>query len=137
MTYPSDRRVQAAMQLSLYSLVLGTVHALDATQTACHVLLQVVTYTSDVRGAGSDATVFAQLVGNDGTGPRCNLVPSDSKASSFSRGQRDAFHLHLPELGRLQSLTIGRLGHEFLREACANRHVPKLTCSEQLKRLPE
>lgn len=48
------------MQQSLPSLVWCTVHALHATQTACPVLLQVVTYTSDVRGAGSDATVYAQ-----------------------------------------------------------------------------
>lgn len=72
--------------------------------------VQVVTYTSDLRGAGSDATVFVQLRGEQGSSPRCNLVPADRAASSFTRGQKDVFQLLLPELGTLTFLTIGNCG---------------------------
>ena len=71
-------------------------------------LIQVVTYTSDVRGAGTDATVFIELEGQLGSSPRQGLIPPGSASDSFGRGQADPFRLHLPELGKLQSLTIGR-----------------------------
>lgn len=91
-------------------LLLQAAHAgLTFSQFQTSHMFQVVTYTSDLRGAGSEATVFARLRGEQGTSPRCSLIPADREASSFSRGQKDVFQLQLPELGTLQSLTIGRL----------------------------
>lgn len=69
----------------------------------------MVTYTSNVRGAGTDATVFVELEGQLGRSPRQALSPTGSAADAFGRGQADQFTLQLPELGVLQSLTIGRL----------------------------
>ncbi len=69
---------------------------------------QVVTYTSDLRGAGTDATVFVELAGELGSGPRCKLMnQAGAAADAFGRGQTDTFVVQLPELGELQSLTIG------------------------------
>jgi len=67
----------------------------------------VVTYTSDLRGAGTDATVFVELAGKLGSGPRCKLMNQAGAADAFGRGQTDCFMVQLPELGELQSLTIG------------------------------
>lgn len=64
-------------------------------------------YTSDLRGAGSDATVFVELAGKLGTGPRCKLMNQAGAADAFGRGQTDSFVVQLPELGELQALTIG------------------------------
>lgn len=89
-------------------VVLQNIHSIADRYVQASCDMQVVTYTSDLRGAGSDGTIFAQLVGTNGSSPRCNLVPADRSASSFSRGQQDVFQLHLPELGPLQALTIGK-----------------------------
>ena len=72
------------------------------------VLVQLVTYTSDLRGAGTDATVFVELTGKLDSSPRHSLIAPGSASDSFGRGQTDTFTLQLPELGVLQSLTIGR-----------------------------
>ena len=64
-------------------------------------------YTSDLRGAGTDATVFVELAGDLGSGPRCKLMNQAGSADAFGRGQTDTFVIQLPELGELQSLTIG------------------------------
>ena len=71
-------------------------------------LVQVVTFTSDLRGAGTDATVFVELAGKLGSSAHHSLIASGSTSDSFGRGQTDNFTLQLPELGVLQSLTIGR-----------------------------
>lgn len=68
-----------------------------------------MTYTSDVRGAGTDATVFVELTGKAGSSPPHSLIAPGSASDSFGRGQTDSFTLQLPELGVLQSLTIGRV----------------------------
>ena len=64
-------------------------------------------YTSDLRGAGTDATVFVELAGDLGSGPRCKLMNQAGSADAFGHGQTDTFVIQLPELGELQSLTIG------------------------------
>ena len=69
--------------------------------------MQVVTYTSDLRGAGTDATVFVELTGELGTSTRCKLSNQAHAADAFGQGQTDCFVVQLPELGQLQLLTIG------------------------------
>lgn len=83
-------------------------------------LVQVVTYTSDLRGAASDATVFMEMTGKLGSSPRRSLIAPGSPSDSFGRGQTDSFTLQLPELGVLQSLTIGRaaLTSALPQQAC-------------------
>ena len=72
-----------------------------------------MTYTSDLRGAGTDATVFVELTGELGTGTRCKLSNQAHAADAFGRGQMDCFVVQLPELGQLQSLTIGKCLSSF------------------------
>ncbi|DBB10366.1 TPA: hypothetical protein ACH3X3_001925 [Trebouxia sp. C0006] len=89
----------------------GTSRVLPAQlEDPCHasdmVDYQVVTYTSDLRGAGTDATVFVELAGELGSGPRCKLMNQAGAADAFGRGQTDSFMVQLPELGELHSLTI-------------------------------
>ena len=79
---------------------------------------QVVTYTSDLRGAGTDATVFVELHGQQGSGPRLALLPQGqgqgAAADSFTRGGVDSFQLPMPDLGDLHSLTVGEAFVSFI-----------------------
>ena len=94
-----------AMSLKLYCIFWSRVLIMYTSDTS--LLMQIVTHSSDLRGAGTDATVSVELNGELGSTPRCNLVASDSATDSFARGQTDSFTLQLPELGMLQSITIG------------------------------
>ena len=74
----------------------------------CHLLLQVVVHTSDIRGAGTDASVYIVLAGEQGASPRCDLVGAHTAvASAFGRGGIDSFTVQATELGDLHTLTIG------------------------------
>lgn len=54
--------------------------------------LQVVTFTSDMRGAGTDAGVYVELIDNAGASSgRKSLVTSAPDA--FERGKRDEFSI--------------------------------------------
>ena len=88
-------------------------------------LVQVVTYTSDLRGAGTDATVFVELTGELGSSPRHSLIAPGSTSDSFGRGQTDSCTLQMPELGVLQLLTIGRVALTSLlpQQACLSNGV--------------
>lgn len=71
--------------------------------------MQVVTHTSDVRGAGTDAAVFAELIGSSGaTSGRKQLVSAAPDA--FERGKVDEFRLRCQHLGELARLRIGHDG---------------------------
>ena len=67
----------------------------------------VEVHTGDVRGAGTDAGVFVELLGERGatSGPRA-LLPSPPSAAAFARGAVDAFELRLPALGELSALRV-------------------------------
>ncbi|KAG2501257.1 hypothetical protein HYH03_001064 [Edaphochlamys debaryana] len=61
-------------------------------------------YTSDIRGAGTDADVFVVLHGELGDTP-VTFFPS--QLENFERGSVDKFRLLLPYVGKLRALTIG------------------------------
>jgi hypothetical protein len=69
----------------------------------------VITYkilvkTGDVRGAGTDANVFAQLFGENGdTGER----KLEASGNNFERGHTDTFGIEAVGLGELTKLRIG------------------------------
>lgn len=71
--------------------------------------LLVVTYkvavkTGDVRGAGTDANVFAQIFGENGdTGER----KLESSGNNFERGHTDLFGIEAVSLGQITKLRIG------------------------------
>ncbi|GAB4821886.1 hypothetical protein N2152v2_008932 [Parachlorella kessleri] len=72
------------------------------------VTYKVVVYTSDVKGAGTDASVFLELKGDQHcSGP---VVLSSSDSSAFERGQVDTFTLRLPRLGEVVEALVGHDG---------------------------
>lgn len=70
---------------------------------------QVVIYTSDVRGAGTDAGVYVELIDSDAatSGRKQLLSPAPD---AFERGKVDEFNLKCQALGDLAKLRIGHDG---------------------------
>ena len=66
---------------------------------------KVVVYTSDLRGAGTDANVFATIFGADKDSGRLTL---DNSRDNFERNQVDTFFFEFPySLGVLERVHIG------------------------------
>lgn len=61
--------------------------------------------------------MFVELNGKAGSSPPHSLIAPGRASDSFGRGQTDSFTLQLPELGELQSLTIGRIALHFHNKA--------------------
>ncbi|KAF5839075.1 Lipase/lipooxygenase [Dunaliella salina] len=59
--------------------------------------------TADVKGAGTDASIFARVVGSF---KDSGWLPLLANHDTFERGQEDVFVLNLPELGAIQSLSL-------------------------------
>lgn len=71
---------------------------------------QVVTRTSDIRGAGTDASVYVALIGNnDSTSGIQQLQPT--RPYTFDQGQVDEFRIRCSALGDLAHLRIGHDGN--------------------------
>lgn len=68
-------------------------------------------YTSNLIGAGTDANVYMQIIGNKTASARFNLdkkiVMSGGNADLFEQGQCDKFSKHLPDIGRPIKIKIG------------------------------
>ena len=77
--------------------------------------------TGDIRGAGTDANVFAQIFGENGdTGER----KLEASGNNFERGHTDTFGIEAVDLGDLTKLRIGHDG----RHVRQNRsHIPSDT----------
>jgi hypothetical protein len=86
-------------------------------------MLQVVTYTSDLRGASTDAGVYIELFDTAGASSGCKqllLAASDA----FERGKADEFTITCHALGRLTKL---RVGHDS-KGARPAWHLAKVGC---------
>lgn len=71
-------------------------------------LYKVVVHTSDLPGAGTDASVYLQLHGELGDSMPCPLVAEPGKMSEmFERGSKDTFELRLQAVGKLTAVTVG------------------------------
>lgn len=69
---------------------------------------KVVVHTSDLPGAGTDASVFLVLHGEHGDSLPCPLTAAPGRSSEiFERGSDDHFELRLPGVGKLRAVTIG------------------------------
>jgi hypothetical protein len=66
--------------------------------------------TADIRGAGTDANVFAQLFGKNGESGERRL---ESSGNNFERGHTDKFTIEAVDLGELTKLRIGHDGTGF------------------------
>lgn len=65
---------------------------------------KIAVRTGDVRGAGTDANVFAQIFGENGdTGER----KLEASGNNFERGHTDTFGIEAVSLGELTKFRIG------------------------------
>jgi hypothetical protein len=60
-------------------------------------------YTSDVRNAGTSASVFCELHGSAGNLGACQL---ENASDNFSRGHKDVFVVRGSDIGELQQLLL-------------------------------
>ena len=69
----------------------------------------VRTYTSDMRGAGTDANVHLVAYGKtkDGEYRKSDDIPLDNKGDNFESGQTDQFKIEMIEIGRPYKLRVG------------------------------
>ncbi|KAL4660900.1 lipoxygenase homology domain-containing protein 1-like [Arapaima gigas] len=82
-------------------------------------------WTSDIKGAGTDAQVYLQIYGEKGKSDEIQL---DNKSDNFEQGQLDKFMIELPNLGKLLKL---RIWHEK-RFPFAGWHLSKVTLMKTL-----
>ncbi|KAM9307093.1 lipoxygenase homology domain-containing protein 1 [Pholidichthys leucotaenia] len=82
-------------------------------------------YTSDVKGAGTDAQVFLQIYGEKGKSDEIKL---ENNSDSFEQGQVDKFMIEMPDIGKLLKL---RIWHEK-RNPFAGWHLAKVTLLKTL-----
>ncbi|XP_060929737.1 lipoxygenase homology domain-containing protein 1-like [Limanda limanda] len=82
-------------------------------------------WTSDVKGAGTDAQVFLQIYGEKGKSDEIKL---ENKSDSFEQAQLDKFIVEMPDTGRLLKL---RIWHEK-RHPFSGWHLAKITLLKTL-----
>lgn len=68
---------------------------------------EITVWTSELRGAGTDASVFIQMYGVDGKTEEYKLR---NKTDNFESGQVDKFKLEAADVGPLQKIRIGHDG---------------------------
>lgn len=61
-------------------------------------------YTSDVRGAGTDANVYVVVYGNKG---KSDEVWLDNESNNFETGQTDKLKIEIADVGRPFKIRIG------------------------------
>jgi hypothetical protein len=87
-------------------------------------VLQVLTKTSQERGAGTDATVCVELRGSLGSSGRLPLVCTTRNC--FERGAVDEFEVACPLLGELKEAVVGHDG----KGAAAAWHLAHLQVTD-------
>lgn len=70
-------------------------------------------YTSDVRGAGTDANVYLVVYGNKG---KSDEVWLDNESNNFETAQTDNFKIEITDIGRPYKI---RIGHDNSNPASA------------------
>ncbi|TRY95059.1 hypothetical protein DNTS_004690 [Danionella cerebrum] len=84
-------------------------------------------WTSDIKGAGTDAQVFIQIYGESGKSDQMLL---ESKSDSFEQGQCDKFIIEMPDIGKIRKL---RIWHEK-RNPFSGWHLGRATLMKTLTR---
>ncbi|XP_016373226.1 lipoxygenase homology domain-containing protein 1 [Sinocyclocheilus rhinocerous] len=82
-------------------------------------------WTSDLPGAGTDASVLLQIYGEKGKSDEMRL---NNKTDNFEQGQLDKFMVELPDLGKLFKL---RIWHEK-RNPFAGWHLSRMSIMKTL-----
>jgi len=89
--------------LSLEQGLRRTLHPRQTDPNATLKDYTVVVYTGDLKGAGTDAGVTIELIGDQGASGQKQLM---AEYDTFERHQRDEFPLRLPDLGRLKQVIV-------------------------------
>ncbi|XP_016306772.1 lipoxygenase homology domain-containing protein 1-like [Sinocyclocheilus anshuiensis] len=84
-------------------------------------------WTSEIKGAGTDAQVFLQAYGETGKSDEMKL---ESKSDSFEQGQCDKFIIEMPDIGKIRKL---RIWHEK-RNPFSGWHLGRVTLMKTLTR---
>uniref|UniRef100_A0A9J8ARP5 Lipoxygenase homology domains 1a n=1 Tax=Cyprinus carpio carpio TaxID=630221 RepID=A0A9J8ARP5_CYPCA len=84
-------------------------------------------WTSEIKGAGTDAQVFLQVYGETGKSDEMKL---ESKSDSFEQGQCDKFIIEMPDIGKIRKL---RIWHEK-RHPFSGWHLGRVTLMKTLTR---
>ncbi|XP_055036930.2 lipoxygenase homology domain-containing protein 1 [Misgurnus anguillicaudatus] len=84
-------------------------------------------WTSEIKGAGTDALVFLQVYGDKGKSDEMN---HESKSDSFEQGQCDKFIIEMPDIGKIRKL---RIWHEK-RNPFSGWHLGRATLMKTLTR---
>uniref|UniRef100_A0A8C1KV82 Lipoxygenase homology domains 1a n=1 Tax=Cyprinus carpio TaxID=7962 RepID=A0A8C1KV82_CYPCA len=84
-------------------------------------------WTSEIKGAGTDAQVFVQVYGETGKSDEMRL---ESKSDSFEQGQCDKFIIEMPDFGKIRKL---RIWHEK-RNPFSGWHLGRVTLMKTLTR---
>uniref|UniRef100_A0A671XMC4 Lipoxygenase homology PLAT domains 1 n=1 Tax=Sparus aurata TaxID=8175 RepID=A0A671XMC4_SPAAU len=82
-------------------------------------------WTSDVKGAGTDAQVFLQIYGEKGKSDEIKL---ENNSDSFEQAQLDKFMIEMPDIGKLLKL---RIWHEK-RHPFSGWHLARVTLLKTL-----
>ncbi|XP_062984875.1 lipoxygenase homology domain-containing protein 1 [Elgaria multicarinata webbii] len=82
-------------------------------------------WTTDMKGAGTDAPIFLQIYGRKGKSDEMKL---DNNSDNFEAGQIDKFMIELPDLGAIYKI---RIGHEK-KNPFAGWHLHKVTLLKTL-----
>jgi hypothetical protein len=72
--------------------------------TPVHGRYTIITFTSDIRGAGTDANVSCMLMGDKANTPTFVL---ENSRNNFEKGQRDEFVMESVDVGAIKKLQIG------------------------------
>jgi hypothetical protein len=82
-------------------------HAANSGAEALRARYRITTHTSDVRLAGTDATVTARLFGEANGEPiETAIVPLENSANNFERGRVDEFVVELKNVGVIKGIEI-------------------------------
>ncbi|XP_026052473.1 lipoxygenase homology domain-containing protein 1-like [Carassius auratus] len=84
-------------------------------------------WTSEIKGAGTDAQVFLQVYGETGKSDQMKL---ESKSDSFEQGQCDKFIIEMPDIGKIRKV---RIWHEK-RNPFSGWHLGRVTLMKTLTR---
>ena len=82
------------------------------TLTEAQIPYELTITTSDIRNAGTNADVFVQIFGTDGTSSdKTSLVPEKSnRRDHFGRAKVDVFVVQSPNVGEIEKIRIGHDG---------------------------
>lgn len=78
--------------------------------------------TSDIKGAGTDAQVYVELEGDNGTSSRVKLP---SQRSFFERGKTDEIKVEIEDVGELKKMLVGHDGGGMLQGS--SWHIDRIT----------